>query len=250
MLPQAHRLWGLSVFPIYPRPTWRARLAQPVRFTPLALALQNRQAQVLETERGVVLQNSGPECLLGLDGDRLEKRVLDASVLLGHGDTRLPASFVERGRWHEGAGRVFTSLLRQDYRGDQRCLWRDVVTSEAPGRAALQAYVEALPYPQHAVGLAVAVGGQLRGLDLFDQPATCQHYWPQLVRAAAAEAVTAPHEEAWFHDLLGELANCQLESPQAAGLGQEIRVAGATLGGKALLHGDSVIHLNLFVRAR
>ena len=43
---------------------------------------------------------------------------------------------------------------------------------------------------QHAVGVAVAVGGRLIWADLFASTALLNKYWPKLVRSYAAEAIT------------------------------------------------------------
>jgi len=191
MLPKAQQLWGLAVFPIYPRPSWSPR---PVR--------ARRPAQ-------------------------------RAVALLERGESR---ACVE----HLGG------LPRQEFPGDRRCLWHEVGPAQVPARAALQAYVEALPYPQHALGLALAVGGQLRGLDLFDQPAACQHHWPQLVRAAAADAVSAPHDPAPPRNLLDELALCEVTVLPTTGLGQELRLTGPAVAGRALVSADTLVHLSLW----
>src|SRR5690348_9433390 len=44
---------------------------------------------------------------------------------------------------------------------------------------------------QHAVGVVVAVGGQLIWADLFASTGLLEKYWPKLVRSYAAEAVTS-----------------------------------------------------------
>lgn len=189
MLPRPQHLWGLALFPLYPKPSWAPRAAR----------VRPAQRTVALLERGE--SRACPERLGGLP--------------------------------------------RQEVRGDQRCLWRAVVPTEAPQRAALQAYVEALPYPQHALGLAIAVGGRLRSLDLFDQPAACQHHWPLLVRAAAADAVTAPHDLPAPRNLLEEIATCSVTS-LPSGLGQELCLEGPTVTGKALVFEDTLVQLSLY----
>lgn len=44
---------------------------------------------------------------------------------------------------------------------------------------------------QHAVGVVVAVGGQLIWADLFASTNLLEKYWPKLVRSYAAEAITS-----------------------------------------------------------
>lgn len=44
---------------------------------------------------------------------------------------------------------------------------------------------------QHAVGVVVAVGGQLIWADLFASTGLLEKYWPKLVRSYAAEAITS-----------------------------------------------------------
>lgn len=44
---------------------------------------------------------------------------------------------------------------------------------------------------QHAIGVVVAVGGQLIWADLFASTSLLEKYWPKLVRSYAAEAITS-----------------------------------------------------------
>ncbi len=45
---------------------------------------------------------------------------------------------------------------------------------------------------QNAVGVVVAINGQVVWADIFGSPALLESYWPKLVRSYAAEAVTSP----------------------------------------------------------
>ena len=292
MPPQAHSLWGLAVFPIYRRPSWHPVPAANLRYTPLREALENSQAAIVELAEAhvpeILVKNQGRVTVLGLDGDELvggkQNRILNTSVLLAHGDTRIPVSCVEKGRWRDGASRHFSSgerlphglrstaygsvssslLLHKSYVSDQRAIWRDIegsharhgVSSDTASLHALyevkaqtlQAYVEALPYPAHALGLAVAIGGRITGLDLFDQASTCEHYWPRLVRASAAEALSMPHTVPAPRELFNEIARCEVEVFDSPGLGQDVRFQSAAVQGSALVHQEVVVHLSMFVK--
>lgn len=286
--PQAHQLWGLAVYPIYRRPSWNPAPLSRLRYTPLREALASEQARIGELPEAhvpeVLVTNQGQVIVLGLDGDELvggkQNRILNASVLLDRGDTRLPVSCVERGRWahnsdhfrggerlphglrRTSAGHVYNNVSSHaSYHSDQRAIWHDIegygVRSQTSAmhefyqtrKAELQAYVDALPYPDHALGMVVALGGKVVSLDLFDQPATCQHYWPVLIKACAAEALDELHYRPQGPgNLLNHIRECHLEVFQSPGLGKDVRLHGKEVEGSALLHEHVVVHLNLFTK--
>jgi hypothetical protein len=57
----------------------------------------------------------------------------------------------------------------------------DLYAREAPDVEALR---RAFPYPEGATGAAVAIGGRLVALELFDRPATARKLWACLVEGA------------------------------------------------------------------
>jgi len=111
--------------------------------------------------------------------------------------------------------------------------------------------VAEVKYAEGAAGLAVAVGGKIVAVDLFDAPATCRKLWTQLVSGVALDALeekeaTAPQPGDVNAALDALRAGPWLAVPPA-GAGEEYRAETAgkwhgsvlTLGG-SLVHGSLV----------
>jgi hypothetical protein len=236
------------------------------------------------------IENKGHIALLALDGDEVvggrQNRIFNASMLLGHGETKVPVSCVEEGRWRETKGSQFTAGERLPHGlrhsshaavghslhsqgghvSDQRAIWRDIESGHrshhsrsdtaalsdwyAAQKDLVQAYQEALPYPDHALGMVVGLGGQWVGCDLFDQADTARHYWPRLVRACAPEAARSAHllpttsAQAWLDDL----HTCRAQTFDSPGLGLDVRLQGPRLTGSALVYAEVLVHLSLFTK--
>jgi len=288
---QAHSMWGLTVFPIYRRTSWNPFRRQTVDYRPLGEALEKSDVTVGEMPSAhvpeLLVTNKGRIILLAIDGDEVvgghQNRIFNSSVLLGHGETKVPVSCVERGRWDgsragfksgerlpHGArknshGHVYENLSSHgSHASNQGAVWRDVESSHSKHgthssthsmhdfysaqAGKLKAFEQALPYPKNAVGMIVAIGGKFVGCDVFDQPRTAEHYWPRLIRACAAEALDAEHKvpETTAEKLLQELWKCQVEVFESPGLGQDVRLKSKEIRGSALVHQDVVVHLSLF----
>src|SRR3990172_1414705 len=147
-----------------------------------------------------------------------QNRVLNTSVLIAaHTKSKIPVSCVEAGRWgyksrRFGSGGTHSpSMLRRvlkasvsksvrakrGHRSDQGEVWEEVArqqkalgafsgtsamsdTFEAH-RKRLDEFREKLHYVEGAVGAAVAVGGKVVTIDLFDKPTTCGRVWNRLL---------------------------------------------------------------------
>ena len=98
-------------------------------------------------------------------------------------------------------------------------------------------------------GVIVAIGGQVRGLDLFDKPSTLAAYWDSLVAGAAIDALHAPSRAPSLDDA-EQFAVCVLAAPDspapAVGLGREHLLAGAGVTGHTLEWGGGIVHLAAF----
>ncbi len=237
----------------------------------------------------LVAINQGTRPVLILDGEELvggkQNRMVNSSVLLPMGKTVLPVSCVEQGRWHDNAPNfkspeaVYPSLrgekaaqvagaLRSSGRHatDQGRVWENIrerrtaqgVRSDTEAMAdlylgsrdTLEAYERALPYPDGAVGIAVAMWGRMVSADVFDSPETMRKLWSKLVRASAVDALSAaegkPVGRERAQRLLGRVKHAQAESFASPGLGQDVRVRGGGVVGSALIHEGAVIHAALF----
>jgi hypothetical protein len=158
-----------------------------------------------------------------------QNRILNTSVLVAaHGTSKIPVSCVEAGRWtyksrHFGSsgthspyalrkvlkGSVHESLKgMHGYYSDQSAVWAEVArqqkalgassgthamndTFEAH-RKRLDEFREKLTYVEGAVGAAVAIGGKVAAIDLFDKAATCERVWKRLLSGAVLDALEVP----------------------------------------------------------
>jgi len=159
-----------------------------------------------------------------------QNRILNVSLLVAaHSKTPVPVSCVEQGRWgyrsptFGSSGTHSPSKIRRilkrsvyastkakrGHRSDQGGVWLEVSRQQAAldtrsatsalsdtfnaYREKLQHYLDALRPIEGACGLAVAVGGEMLGFDLFDKPETCQKVWNGLLSGFVLDAIEA-HE--------------------------------------------------------
>ena len=237
--------------------------------------------------------NSGDRPVLIMDGEELlggrQDRMTNSSVLLPTGETVLPVSCVEQGRWHDASPRFspreagYPSLrasrtrqvrdslrARGRHESDQLHVWREVeerrvaadVASDTSAlrdvyegeRPRLEEYERALPCPPGAVGMVVALGGRVVSADVFDSAGTMRALWPRLVRAAALDALrTLPAEppaKGRAVRLLGRVKEARHERHRSPGLGEDVRLAGAGIIGASLQVDSVVVHAALFRERR
>lgn len=220
-------------------------------------------------------------------GAKQNRTVISSALLAARGKAELPVACVEQGRW-DGVSERFDSaatvvpstvrrvvktsvtsslLLTRDRRArvaDQASIWQQIAAQQrrlrvasatrslahtfATHAAELATRSAALPYPLGACGVALALRGELVSLDVFDQPRTCQHYWPQLIESAAIDAlgvsprIGAQHLEERVRELLARLASAPWSEVPAIDRGQELRVALEDISASALLAEGAVLH--------
>lgn len=217
-----------------------------------------------------------------------QNRVLNTSVLIAaKAKTVLPVSCVEQRRWRHvsshfaGSTNYASSKLRavlkasvtqkacarQGHGSDQHAVWGEVsrqmasLGAESPTEAMADTYkanqphvdriIAEVKYTEGAAGLAVAIGGKVVSVDLFDSPDTCQKVWPRLVSGVALDALeekeATPVTATEVTAALDVLRAAPWQAVPPAGAGEEHRAEAAgkwhgsvlTLGGE-LVHGSVV----------
>lgn len=160
-----------------------------------------------------------------------QNRVLNMSVLIAaRSKTKIPVSCVEQGRWGYKSRKFGSSgshsssklryflkssvsrsvLARRGHRSDQGKVWDEVARQQSalgtPSRTSAMAdtfqahegnvaeFREKLQYVDGACGLAVAIGGRVVAVDLFDKATTCRKVWQRLLSGYVLDALEADAE--------------------------------------------------------
>ncbi len=215
-----------------------------------------------------------------------QNRVLNASVLIAaKTKTVLPVSCVEQGRWRY-TSKQFTSseyhsssklrkVLKKSvndstmsgggHSSDQGAVWSEVsrqmnsvgsrsdtlaladtMTQHKPH---IDRHVAEVAYAEGAAGLAVAVGGKIVSVDLFDAAETCRKVWPRVISGMALDAMEEPGAStvtaAEVEAALAGLAAEPWQPVRAAGAGEEERSESARWHGSALALNGNLVHGSL-----
>lgn len=220
-----------------------------------------------------------------------QNRVLNTSVLIAaRTKTVLPVSCVEQGRWRY-VSKQFTSsdyyssskmrqVLKKSvnestlsggaHSSDQGAVWTEVtrqmtsVGSTSPTMAMADTVSQHRPhldrtaaevaYAEGAAGLAIAVGGKLVSVDLFDAPETCKKVWPRVIRGVAMDAMEEKAAAAISADevraAVASLRSEPWKSVAAAGAGEEQRSESEKWHGSVLTLDGSLVHGSLIATAQ
>jgi hypothetical protein len=120
-------------------------------------------------------------------------------------------------------------------------------------RNRLAEFREHLRYAAGATGLAVAVGGRVVSVDLFDKPSTCRKVWDRLLTGVVLDTLEAgPTEEQagadQVQEALAHLRAAAWQQTPAVGAGEEYRAdaddgrhASALVLDGAVVHGSLVM---------
>ena len=218
-----------------------------------------------------------------------QNRVLNLTVLAPAGrKIVIPVSCVEAGRWSSlsaefaAADRVMFSTARSRKvssvslacatmgrpTSNQREVWDDIelrsndLGVQSPtaemgemyraNSRKINEYVKAFQPVPDQVGAVFALGGTIRGLELFDHNRTLCDLLPKLVRsyaldameiAAAAHALPTEDDAKAFMD---DVATSEASEHDAVGLGKDLRLTGKAVAGGALVVEKRVVHLCAF----
>ena len=217
-----------------------------------------------------------------------QNRILNATVLVAaKRKMKIPVSCVEQGRWAYRSKRfqsskrrspsklrhalntsVFSSLKKKKgHRSDQGKVWEEVGALEASLDVSsrtvamsetYEAYEqqvaefrEKIHHVEGASGVAVAIGGRIVALDLFDKPATCQEVWDRLLSGFVLDLLDAKTAEGQaevsdVEEFVEALGDAPWEEVQAVGEGEESRAeAGDGVQASALSLGGSLVHASV-----
>jgi hypothetical protein len=110
-----------------------------------------------------------------------------------------------------------------------------------------------LPYPEGASGIAVALGGRVVSVDVFDKPATLEKLWDRLVQGVALDALEscdpgslADGTEIPVGLYMGTVKDMRWRKVDSVALGETFRARGddGTLA-TALVADGTLLHLSL-----
>ena len=126
---------------------------------------------------------------------------------------------------------------------------RDTVEQK---RHDFESYVNALPYPEGARGVMVAVSGRFVSMDVLDQPKMFERIWNRLVTGYAMDAArnrdqgNTPFTEKGAKFFLDSIPECTVSEFKAVGLGRELRFESNLLLGQALVIDNDLVHMSVF----
>lgn len=156
-----------------------------------------------------------------------------------------------------------------DRQSDQSQVWSDIsaykdsLSVDSPTEAMsdiydelepdLKRYKKAFKAQKDQVGLLVAVGGKVEGLELFDNSQTSSHYLERLVSSYALSSFSfadrdniGAAEKFDADKFIGKVKNAHSERFDALGEGDDLRLSGEAMTGGALLAEGRIVHLVAF----
>jgi len=232
----------------------------------------------------LMVDNCGELPVLFVEGEEVrggkQNRVLRSSVLAAKGRTRIPVVCTQRRRWEDGSrqfavgsccppslryvlkgcnggrqSRIWTLVRQNHCRLGVRSQSENLSDALETHRASVEALLAGMPYPDGVSGVAVALGGKIACIDLFDKATTLEKLWDRLAEGLALDAVEAPGtarrlREADISVELYKMSSVRWQPAETAGLGEAYRAAGAgnTLA-MALAVEDTLVHLSLSIPA-
>jgi len=166
------------------------------------------------------------------------------------------ASLRQRGRAESDQGEVWenvASCISEAGAAAPTMAMRDVVEQR---RDSLDAYVNALPYPEGACGVIVAISGAFAAVDAFDRPGTLERIWPRLVIGYALDALGDPKGRSPTFSqraagvLLEHIGEIECTPCPNVGLGKDWRFEAEDIVGQALMSSRVCVHLCAFPNGR
>jgi len=126
---------------------------------------------------------------------------------------------------------------------------RDIVEHR---RESLDQYVDAMPYPENACGVIVAIDGKFVAADIFDRPDTLERIWPRLITGYAMDAVGRRQDRPGRFSakaaevLLEHVGEIECTPCPSVGAGKDWRFEAEDILGQALMVRRTCVHLCAF----
>jgi hypothetical protein len=281
---------GISLFPILAKPNGKSgyMLLQEALEKDLASVTEVSEEGSIPDLK---VTNRAPLPLLLPEGEVLfggkQNRVINITIIIEIGQERIiPVSCVERARWNSAAedfrARSFAppnlrtrktasvqSIRAQSgvAHSDQGAVWEDVdaCLSSTGTHSDSEDLTEALEsrkelieesrkkfdLPKDAIGFIFGFNGEIRGLDLFDSPATAHSLWGKLSESYLFQALGEERKkskalkkdaQSFLHDLSENLELVEHGEQNVL----ELAVKGDNLVGGAVVHDGTLCHLAAF----
>ena len=112
-----------------------------------------------------------------------------------------------------------------------------------------------LRYVEGAYGMAIAIGNNVVGVDLFDKPSTCKKVWNRLLSGFAWDALESKSGKSQVGSgevkkMLAAASGMTWKTAEAVGEGEEFRAeSDAGLHASALAFHGSPVHVSVVVAA-
>jgi hypothetical protein len=227
----------------------------------------------------LLAENNGDQPVLFVEGEEVrggkQNRALCNSILAaGTSWTKIPVACTEPGRWNYesrqftgnsccppslrhvlkdgGNGRqlrVWATIRRQHRRLGIRSRTESMSDAVDARQEAAEGLRRGLRCPESASGIAVALGGKVVAVDLFDRATTTAKMWHRLVQGLVLDVTTTPDTAcpATASDVavkLYGLKNMSWRQVDSVGLGKSYRgCSDQGILATALVAGDTLVHL-------
>ena len=288
------RFAGLSVFPLFSESTSSAayRLSdEAIADRSVVVEEVSQSGSVpelfVENKGDVRVLFLEGELLVGAK----QNRVLNTSILVrAKTKVKIPVSCVEQGRWryrsaafgHSGyhspsklryaLKRSVTASTREDgtHRSDQGEVWSHVAkylcahaVSSTTGaldevfetkRKQVAEFRTKATYAPGATGMAVAVGGRVVAVDVFDKPSTCEKVWDRMLSGCLLDVTQADSEaeaadKSAVERLLKSAQQATWKQIQSVGEGEEHRAQVGEDHASVLSLQGTVVHGSVLARS-
>jgi hypothetical protein len=167
---------------------------------------------------------------------------------------RVSENLRESGVRHSDQGEVWGDIAAKMCNMDVESGTHAIADAYEHFSVSLEEYVQAFKTSATQVGACFAINGRIRGIELFDVSDTCGKLMPKLIRSYALDAIEERQESAAIgsqsiREFVQSVAAAPVDSFDALGEGDDLRIRSSTIAGGALAARDRVVHLCAFSQA-